>query len=233
MKPGTDAAIETAIKLAANGNAEADIYLRIIARAARLIDDIEDDDVPGDIGFLAHLLLVALPSNRFFVRHALSLIPLHDMAVNAWQDSNKRTTQDLAWDFWADLVNEIACMVAGLTGGYEYRRKVSCEIRQLLYRELFKVDEQQKTIALLKTKLKQSDQDFRKAKREFHEMLVQQDISLKQIYEDKLQGYLIEKQAGNNRCAKPTHTENLYSEPPPPESEPQPEIAVQSTEAQT
>jgi hypothetical protein len=129
--------VEQAIEIAANGNADADAYLRIIARAARMIDDIEDgDNPPVDTGLLAHLLLVALPANPFFCRHAATLISLQDMAINAWQDANQIPADDTHGIFWADLVNEIPCVVAGLTGGYTYRRKVSLEIRNLLYERL-------------------------------------------------------------------------------------------------
>ena len=126
---------ERAMLLAANGNPEAMEYMRIFAQSIRLIDDIEDgDNPPVDAGFLAHLVLVALPRNPFLARYAAHLIPAHDIAINAWQDANELPPEDRLTVFWADLVNEVAQVVAGITGGYAYRRKVSMEIRQLLYR---------------------------------------------------------------------------------------------------
>jgi len=127
--------LEKAITIAANGNVHAKEYLELIAGIARRIDDIHDEDHGKvDAGLLAYLCLVALPSNPFFCVHAARLIPLHDLVINAWQDSNQL---DPALDQWSlvycDLVNEIACSVAGITGGYTYRRKVSLELRQLLY----------------------------------------------------------------------------------------------------
>jgi hypothetical protein len=133
-------AIQKAISLAANDHPDAKEYLELIAAIARRIDDLHDaDHGEVDVGLLAHLCLVALPSNQFFARYAARLIPLHDLVINAWQDTNEpevgvTKVSCAEWDYiWADLVNEIACSVAGITGGYAYRRKVSQEIRRLLY----------------------------------------------------------------------------------------------------
>jgi hypothetical protein len=129
-------AVREAIALACQDNAAAANYLTLIAHAARLLDDLEDGDAgPVDVGYVAFLLLVALPRNPFFAQHAASLIPLHDLAVNAWQDSNQMDPDSrlVATRYWSDQINEIACVVAGLVGGYHHRRSVSPRIRMLLY----------------------------------------------------------------------------------------------------
>jgi hypothetical protein len=128
---------EKAMALAANGNQEALEYLRIWGGAFRLLDDLHDgDNGKVDVGLLAHLLLVAMPRNPFFGRFAAHLIPAHDIAINAWQDANNLPPANRKTILFADLGNEVAQVVAGLTGGYAYRRKVSMEIRRLLYRGL-------------------------------------------------------------------------------------------------
>ncbi|RPJ19055.1 MAG: hypothetical protein EHM35_21165 [Planctomycetaceae bacterium] len=131
-----DGDVKLAIELAAGDNVAAAMYLRSLGQAARMLDDLEDGDAgPVDIGWLAHLLLVALPRNSFFAAHASHLVPLHDVAINAWQDANAMDpdTHFIASEFWASWINEIVCVVAGLVGGYNHRRNVSPRIRTLLY----------------------------------------------------------------------------------------------------
>jgi hypothetical protein len=129
-------AVSDAISLACGDNAAASAYLTMIAQVARMIDDLEDGDTgPVDIGYLAHLVLVALPRNPFFAQHAAYLVPLHDAAINAWQDANQMDPDGHlpAVRIWSDQINEIACVVAGLAGGYHHRRNVSPRIRMLLH----------------------------------------------------------------------------------------------------
>lgn len=136
QRPEEERLAYEAIHLAARGNVAAEQYLRLIALAARMIDDLEDADRGAvDVGRLAHLLLVELPRNPFFCAHASCLVGLHDMALNAWQDATEieRTQTTPASRVWADLINEVAVVVAGLTGGYDYRRQVSIRIREALY----------------------------------------------------------------------------------------------------
>jgi hypothetical protein len=132
----TGKAVAEAIELAAGENVHAAAYLRLIAGCARLIDDLHDGDRgPVDVGQLAHLLLVSLPRNPFFAAHSSYLVALHDAAINAWQDANQMDPDNRLPHarVWSDFVNEIACVVAGLAGGYQHRRNVSPRIRALLY----------------------------------------------------------------------------------------------------
>jgi len=128
--------VKLAIELAVGENVQAATYLRLLGQAARMLDDLHDGDAgPVDIGWLAHLLLVALPRNPFFAANSGHLVPLHDAAINAWQDANEMDPDSnlLASKFWAGWLNEIVCVVAGLCGGYNHRRSVSPRIRSLLY----------------------------------------------------------------------------------------------------
>ena len=69
-----DKKVAEAVALASNGNQDAWNYLFIIAKALRIIDDLVDEPekvTVEDKYKLADLLLVALPSNSFFVAHRL------------------------------------------------------------------------------------------------------------------------------------------------------------------
>jgi hypothetical protein len=128
-------AVQEVIALACGDNAAAAAYLTLIAQAIRMLDDLHDGDAgPVDVGYLAHLLLVALPRNPFFAQHAAHLVALHDTAVNAWQDANQMDPDGLlvAPRVWSDQINEVVFVVAGLVGGYFHRRSVSPRIRMLL-----------------------------------------------------------------------------------------------------
>jgi hypothetical protein len=128
-------AVKEAIQLAAGDNRDAAVYLRIMGQATRMLDDLQDGDAgPVDVGWLSHILLVALPANPFFATHAAYLIPLHDTGVNAWQDANEMDPDGhlTASKFWAGWLIELFPIVAGIVGGYAHRRKVSPQIRKLL-----------------------------------------------------------------------------------------------------
>ena len=61
--------VAEAVKLCAGGNREAHLYLNIICRSARLIDNLFDNLnkwQDEDTYDLSHLLLVELPDNPFF-----------------------------------------------------------------------------------------------------------------------------------------------------------------------
>jgi hypothetical protein len=134
-RDATSQSVRDAIALACGDNTAAAAYLTMIAHAARMLDDLHDHEGTVDVGYLAHVLLVALPRNSFFAQQAAYLIPLHDAAINAWQDANEMDPNGLltASRYWSDWLNEIACVVAGLVGGYHHRRSVSPRIRMLLY----------------------------------------------------------------------------------------------------
>jgi hypothetical protein len=131
-----DQRTEQAIKLAAGDNTAAASYLRLIGRVARMVDDLEDCDHGSvDIGLFAFLVLVALPRNPFFQANLAHLVALHDTTINAWQDANEMDPHEQSETArcWADYANEIAPAVCGLTQGYDARRRLSPQIRALLY----------------------------------------------------------------------------------------------------
>ena len=139
-----DTKVAEAVKLCAGGNREAHLYLNILCKSARLVDDLLDEKESwkeSDTYDLAHLLLVELPDNPFFADNRRHLLPLHLVALNAWKDSNswlagggiKRTYALVI----RDTLTEVGLMVAYLVGGREYLDKVSLKIRELFIKEEF------------------------------------------------------------------------------------------------
>jgi len=114
-------------------------YLQSICYAARLMDDTVDaDHGPVDYHRLFHVLLVELPANPFFQRHREALIALHSASLNAWQDadawlahSDLRRQHALVF---RDYLTELGLLVAYLVGGYDHRRAVSLQVRELLFK---------------------------------------------------------------------------------------------------
>jgi hypothetical protein len=139
-----DEKVVEAVALASNGNQDAWNYLFIIAKALRIIDDLVDEPekvTVEDKYKLAELLLVALPSNPFFVAHRQSLVPLHLTSVNAWIDSNDWMEKDEARKIYAlvirDQITELVILVAYLTSGNEHMRNISLKVRDLFLKEEF------------------------------------------------------------------------------------------------
>lgn len=139
-----DEKVYEAIKLSSNGNTDAWNYLVIISKVARVIDDLVDKPSEVDVEDkyrLAQLLLVDLPSNSFFHTHKTSLLPLHLTSLNAWIDSNDWMKKDKTRKNYAlvirDQLTELVLLVAYLTGGNEYMRKISLKIRELFLKEEF------------------------------------------------------------------------------------------------
>ena len=136
--------VAEAVKLCAGGNREAHLYLNVICRSARLIDNLFDDLnewQESDTYDLAHLLLVELPDNTFFSANRHNLLPLHLVALNAWKDSNSWETAGGVKRTYAlvirDTLTELGLMVAHLVGGRDYLEEVSLKVRELFIKEEF------------------------------------------------------------------------------------------------
>ena len=139
-----DEKVHEAMRLCANGNAEAWDYLSIIARAARLIDDLVDEPkkwVRDNSYNLAQLLLVDLPSNVFFHTNKSALLPMHVTSLNAWIDSNEWMDKDKTRKNYAlvirDQLTELGLLVAYITGGNNHMRNISLNVRELFLKEEF------------------------------------------------------------------------------------------------
>jgi DNA-binding GntR family transcriptional regulator len=120
--------VRRACALLAGNNPAARAYLECICYAARLMDDAVDaDHGPVEYHRLFHVLLVELPANPFFQANREALIAMHSATLNAWQDAD-------AWLATQDIRRQhaLGLLVAYLVGGYEHRRAVSLQVRELL-----------------------------------------------------------------------------------------------------
>jgi hypothetical protein len=116
--------VRRACALLAGNHAHARAYLECICYAARLMDDAVDaDHGPVEYHRLFHVLLVELPANPFFQSHRSELIALH----SATQDIRRQHAL-----VFRDYLTELGLFVAYLVGGYDHRRTVSLQVRELL-----------------------------------------------------------------------------------------------------
>jgi len=136
--------VAKAVELCAGGNREAHLYLNVICKAARFIDDLfdEKDKWTGEKTYdLAFLLLVELPDNPFFIANRHTLLPLHIVALNAWKDANSWEDAGDTKRTYAlvirDTLTELGLMTAFLTGGKDHLEKVSLTVRELFLKEEF------------------------------------------------------------------------------------------------
>ena len=136
--------VAEAVKLCAGGNREAHLYLNIICKIARFIDDLYDDKENWKGAYtydLAFLLLVELPDNSFFNQHKHNLLPLHLVCLNAWKDANSWEDAGKTKRTYAlvirDTLTELGLMTAFLTGGKDYLDSVSLTVRELFIKEEF------------------------------------------------------------------------------------------------
>lgn len=132
-----DARVRSAIGAIAGNCPEARAYLECVCYAARLMDDAVDaDHGPVEYHRLFHVLLVELPANAFFQRNRDALIAMHSATLNAWQDADAWLAhQDIRRQHalvFRDYLTELGLLVAYLVGGYEHRRQISLQVRELL-----------------------------------------------------------------------------------------------------
>lgn len=138
-----DDKIDRIMPVAANGNKNAERYLRDIAFIARKIDDLYDKDTEvgqEEIERLFYLLLIDLPTNPFYLANFQALITQHIVIYNAWMDANSwEHEEDLsklrASMIMRDYVGEIIPLVAFLTGGSKSMREISLTSRELFLKE--------------------------------------------------------------------------------------------------
>lgn len=129
--------VRRACALMAGHNVAARDYLGCICYAARLMDDAVDAD-HGRVDYhrLFHVLLVELPANPFFQAHRDALLAMHSATLNAWQDADVwMETKDARRQHalvLRDYLTELGLLVAYLVGGYDHRRAVALQVRELL-----------------------------------------------------------------------------------------------------
>lgn len=132
------------IPLAANGNKDAEAYLRRLFYIVRKLDDIWDQDIPVSRVEIAKgffLALVDIPLNPFFQAHQNTLVGVQIIAFNAWQDANELEVSPNELDrIYAHVLRDYVCeffpLVAYLTGGQAHMRKVSPLVRKVFEKPL-------------------------------------------------------------------------------------------------
>lgn len=127
----------------ANGNADADAYLRDIFFAVRIVDDVYDNDqemIKNDIVQAFFNLMGKVPHNKFFQENINALSAIHVIGFNAWKNANGwSASNDEAKRIYAhisrDFICEILILVAFLTGGQEHMEKISPQVRETFLKE--------------------------------------------------------------------------------------------------
>lgn len=134
------ALIEKIADICSNGNPNAKEYLQKIIYVTEIIDDLIDKDKEvNDETILKTFFILSceLYINPFFMANSNLLVSIHVSAYNAWMDANiwEKSGDELK-KVYAHVIRSSICelcyMVAYLTGGYEYMRKVSPIVRESL-----------------------------------------------------------------------------------------------------
>jgi hypothetical protein len=130
-------------QVAAGEDRSALTYLQLIARCARIADDVKDQPESLsqlDLLTIIEILFVRLPSNSFYIQHQQALLSQHITIWNTWEASNVLAEGDQTDKIYAhvlrDYVNELLPLVALLTQGHDKMKEVNGLIRSLFKKEL-------------------------------------------------------------------------------------------------
>ena len=126
-----------------SGNPDARQYLYLITRAARIWDDIQDQDkevTREELLEAFEILFVQLPTNKFFSQNYDVLLSQHLTIFNTWVASNEREKGDetdrMYSHVWSQSINEILPIVALLTQSYNHMRNTSTVMRRVFQEPL-------------------------------------------------------------------------------------------------
>jgi hypothetical protein len=108
---------------------------------AQIWDDLVDGGDPDieDINKAFWIALIEIPQNPFYIRYQVEFIPLFREYINSWMDANtlekgnshQQTIAFVLRDNYCGIVSQCAYLI----GGYVWMRKVSPEIRKLIFDE--------------------------------------------------------------------------------------------------
>ena len=119
------------IKLAANGNAEAEAFARAWVQHCQMLDNLYDRDklVTDDwIAGCTIQFITEQAGNKFYLEHRAMFYGLMVLAFNAWVDANRKTGIERA--VLSGMYHEVVYLVAYLTGGWQHLRHVTSECRE-------------------------------------------------------------------------------------------------------
>lgn len=126
---------EEIIKQSANGNTNAEMFLRVFLEWAHWVDDVADEPEgspvrnPEEIARVEAHWMIQLTSNPFFLAHKERLLPMILIGLNAWVDSNAMppgTIQDVV----KGIYHEVGALTALLTGGWAHLRHTTSKCRE-------------------------------------------------------------------------------------------------------
>lgn len=136
--------IEKIASICSNGNPEAKEYIKKVIYVVETIDDLIDKDKEVNNETILKtffILFCELYINPFFMTYSNLLVGIHVSAYNAWMDANiwEKSGDELK-KVYAHVIRDYICelfyMVAYITGGYEYMRRVSPIVRDSLKERL-------------------------------------------------------------------------------------------------
>jgi len=127
-----------------NGNKSAEAYLKRIFFVVRTLDDLYDGDVKverEDIGKAFSILGMELHYNSFFKENIDTLMALHIIGFNAWQDASEwEKSADAQKRIYAHVIRDFVCelfpMVAFLTGGIKSMKRESLKVREFFLKRM-------------------------------------------------------------------------------------------------
>lgn len=103
-----------------------------------------DDIIDGDKTDSEHIIKTfqfstTLHTSNFFLKNWATLNPIIDVAFNSYADSVK-LEKGVKWernyaDVLRQVANEVIVAVVGIVAGYDKKREISLELRQLSYLE--------------------------------------------------------------------------------------------------
>ncbi len=122
---------EQIIKMAANGNQQAEDFARAWVNYCHMLDNAYDRDTLQTDDAIAKISvqwMTELCGNDWFMQHRAMLFGTMVVSFNAWVDSNRKTGVER--HVLAGMYHEVVYLVAFLTGGWAHLRHVTSECRE-------------------------------------------------------------------------------------------------------
>src|SRR3954469_3302533 len=114
------------IKMAADGNADAERFCKAWVGFCHVLDDCYDRDHPVSDSCLASVfvqIILEVSGNPFFLLHKPMLLSLMVQGANAWLDSNRPGITQAERDVLKGFYHEVVFHVAFLVGGWSHLRR--------------------------------------------------------------------------------------------------------------
>ena len=119
------------IKMAANGNQQAEDFARAWYAFCRLTDDNYDKDIivtDDRMAVVCVQFMTEMCGNEFFIQHRAMFYGVMVASFNAWLDSNRK--DGIERSVLSGMYHEVVYLVAFMTGGWQHMRHVSSECRE-------------------------------------------------------------------------------------------------------